>query len=232
MSKTRRHETRVELEADPETVWKEIAEAEGLKRWFALDARLDGKTVWVSWGPEMEGSFGEMREIEPPRRLVWADNSRTGVELVTEFLLEGSGGRTTLRIVASGFDGEGWENEYEGTRRGWRVFGTQLKHSIERHPGQPRLAMMVMGRPGAPSAEAWRRIRDAVGEPGPVAESTPGESMSFVLPDLGDGFLAIEVGPGEGSCGFSATVSAYGPNASREAVAAWRDRMAAILQAL
>ena len=230
MSKTRKHETRVELRADPETVWKEIAEAEGLKRWFALDARFDGKTVWVSWGPGMEAPFGEMRDIDPPRRLVWGDDSPTG--LVTEFLLEGSGGRTTLRIIASGFDGEGWENEYEATRRGWRVLATQLKHSLERHPGQPRLAMMVMGKPAIPSSEVWLRIRDALGEPGPVAESTPGESMSFVLPDLGDGLLAIEVGPGEGSCGMSATVSAYGPNPPREAVVAWSDRMAAILQTL
>jgi uncharacterized protein YndB with AHSA1/START domain len=229
MSK-RKHETRVELLADPETVWKEVATAEGLKHWFALDARDDPDALWISWGPGMEGAFAKVASADPPRRLVWADSR--GGDLLTEFIIEGEGGggKTTLRIVASGFDdGEQWDNEFEGTRRGWRVFGSLLKHAVERHPGQPRLAMMVMRQPKLAPEQIWEQIRAGLGDPGPVAESTPGETMSFVLPDLDDGFLAIEVGPGGSSCSLSATVCAYGPHASRDAVTAWLARVARIL---
>ena len=226
MSK-RQHETRVEIAADPEAVWKEIATAEGLKHWFALDARDDPEALWISWGPGMEGHFAKVTHSDPPHRLVWGDAH--GGPLMTEFIIEGSGGKTTLRIVASGFDGEQWDGEYEGTRRGWRLFGSQLKHAVERHPGEARLAMMVMRAPKLPPAQTWENIRAALGAPGPLAESTPGETLAFVLPDLDDGFLAIEVGPGNSSCSLSATISAYGPNAEHDAVKAWLDRVAGML---
>jgi uncharacterized protein YndB with AHSA1/START domain len=221
----RKHETVVELKADPEAVWKAIAEAEGLKRWFALDARLDGGTVWVSWGPEMEGPFGVVRAIEPPRRLLWGDQ-REGGELATEFLIEGEAGRTTLRIVASGFDGANWEDEFEGTKNGWALFGAQLRHALERHPGQPRAALIVSARADAPRAAVWPRLLAALGEPpGPVVLRIDEAALAFVVPELGDGLVAIELCPSRGGTYLSATVGAFGENPPREALAAWRDRL-------
>ncbi|HKA91729.1 MAG TPA: SRPBCC domain-containing protein [Haliangiales bacterium] len=221
----RKHETIVELRVDPETVWNAIAEAEGLKRWFALDARLDGGKVWVSWGPEMEGDLGVVREVEPPRRLVWA-NAREGVEMATEFILEGTKGRTTLRIVASGFDGAEWDDEYEATKNGWRLFGVQLRHALERHPGQPRAAHLVGGPVAAPRGEAWRRLLAALGDPpGPVVHRIDEAALAFVVPELGDGLVAIELAPAKGGTYVSATVGAFGADPPRQALAAWRDRL-------
>ncbi len=222
----RKHETVVELRVDPETVWRAIAEADGLKRWFALDARLDGATVWVSWGPDMEGPFSVVRETEPPRRLVWAD-SREGVEMVTEFLLDGNHGRTTLRIVTSGFDGAVWDDEYEGTKNGWSLFGAQLRHALERHPGQPRAAHMVSRRVDAPPAEVWPRLLAALGDlPGPVFLRIDEAALAFVVPELGDGMVAIELGPSRGGTYVSATVGAFGASPPHAALVAWRERLA------
>lgn len=225
----RKHETVVELRADPEVVWKALTEAEGLKRWFALDARLDGGTLWVSWGPEMEGPFGAAREIEPLRRLSWGDTSEGG-GLATEFLLEGRAGQTTLRIVASGFDGESWEDEFEGTKSGWALFGAQLRHALERHPGQPRAALIVSARSDAPRAAVWPRVLAALGElPGPVALRIEEAALAFVVPELGDGLVAIELGPSRGGTFLSATVGAFGDHPPRDALAAWRDRLAHVV---
>ena len=57
--KTRSHETLIEINAPPDVVWKAIAEAEGITRWFVPFARVEpgvGGTIWLSWGEGIEGT--------------------------------------------------------------------------------------------------------------------------------------------------------------------------------
>src|SRR5262249_28408087 len=100
MTKGRRHETTVAIAATPETVWEALTTAGGLRRGFALDGRTTaglGARVGVSGGEGMAFEYGNVRVLEPLRRVEWAGEMR-GVELATEFIIESHGGKTTLRI--------------------------------------------------------------------------------------------------------------------------------------
>jgi uncharacterized protein YndB with AHSA1/START domain len=176
----RSHETKIEIEASTEAVWKALTEAEELKRWFCVEARVEpgaGGSVWVSWGPGLEGS-SRIESWEPGRQLrtVLEDYRPAGAgegvvpsRVAVDYYLEGQGGTTLLRVVHSGFGfGPGWDEEYEGTKRGWPVFLKTLKHALERHPGEPSRQITVMRQFAGTQAEAWARL---VGPAGIVVEN-------------------------------------------------------------
>jgi len=53
------------------------------------------------------------------------------MRLVQDYTLESRQGRTALRLVHLGFgEGPGWDNEYEGTRGGWRMCFGRLKVAL------------------------------------------------------------------------------------------------------
>lgn len=132
---TRQIETAIDIEATPETVWKAIAEAEGIQRWFAPEVKVEpgvGGSIWLSWGAGMEGSA----RIE-----IWEPNHhlRTSVapKMVDYYIEGGEGGTTRLRLVHSGFGADAkFDNEFESTRKGWPLFFQILKFGIERHLGE------------------------------------------------------------------------------------------------
>jgi hypothetical protein len=68
---TRNVESHIEINAPAEVVWKALADAEELTRWFPLQARVTpglGGSVWISWGPPYEGE-AKIEIWEPNRRL-------------------------------------------------------------------------------------------------------------------------------------------------------------------
>lgn len=118
----------LEFEAPVERVWKAITDPAELSRWFGHETELDltpggdGAFIWRE-----HGRFAvRVREVDPPRRLVWSwvhqpdvafgDAPHTTVEWR---LTPREGGGTTLRLVESGFltdlhhsqNNGGWDEE-------------------------------------------------------------------------------------------------------------------------
>src|ERR1700682_5696725 len=153
---TRAHETRVEIDATVEEVWKAITESDKLSRWFAPKMTVKpgvGGSVLADWGGGLAGKvdievwepnrhlrLGETRDFFPLGPGAPAEPCR----LVQDYYLQAEGGRTVLRLVHSGFgSSSAWDGEYEGTRGGWPVCFLRLKYGLERHRNEPVHNLMI-----------------------------------------------------------------------------------------
>ena len=166
-SKTRDHEHRLEIAASPEEVWKAITDAGELANWFPFDARVEageGGSITYSWGEEMN-CLCRITAWDPPGHLrtSWLEtpdpDDPRNTQLAVDWLVEGERGHTRLRLVHSGFGpGSEWEDEFHGTRRGWRFELQSLKHYLEHHRGKRRTAYRV-GKPVSEDAQkTWDRL--------------------------------------------------------------------------
>ncbi len=210
----------IEIDSSPEQVWDAISQAEGLKRWFPLDASVEagqgGSMTW-SWGPGCEG-IAEIGVWEKGRRiqLIEGPAGPESTPILTEFLIESRAGKTVLRLVNSGFaPGEDWADYIETLDSGWRYFLWNLKHYLERHPGTPRRMVWSREKSALAREEAWERLLG----PGGLAETshppTTGEPVTLwsghtgilkqvrhpihfaaVFPDLNHAVLFLEFEPG------------------------------------
>lgn len=161
----RRREHRTEIHAPITSVWKALVDAEEIVRWFAVAAEVDpreGGRYWVSWG---EGMAGESRieALETERRLAvahaWEGVADLDPPIVQEYLLESRGDVTVLRVVQTGIpDSSEWDDFYEDTGRGWKMFLAGLKHYLEKHRGSPRKSIMFMQPVTVPVADAWDKL--------------------------------------------------------------------------
>jgi len=210
----------IEIDATPEQVWEAISQAEGLKRWFPLDAGVtpgEGGSMTWSWGEGCEGT-AEISAWEEGShiQLIERPASETTAPILTDFRIETRSGKTVLRLVNSGFDpGEEWADYVDTLDSGWRYFLWNLKHYLERHPATPR--RMVWSREKSPLSkdEAWRRLlgpgglakttaRPSVGDPvtlwsghkGRVQQVRHPIHFAAVFPDLNDAILFLEFEPG------------------------------------
>ena len=136
MSRKQIHQ--IEIDSSAEVVWQHLTEAEKIVRWFAPEAKVEpglGGKVWLSWGPGMEGE-SPIHLWEPGQRVGWTESGAN--PKVVEFEIEAKDGKTTLRLVQSGFgEGAKFDDEYEATNGGWRTFFRILKYSIEHHLNEP-----------------------------------------------------------------------------------------------
>lgn len=202
--KPRSFEVSIEIDAPPNEVWKAIAEADGIVRWFAPEARVEpgqGGSIFVSWGPGMEGTYtietwrqdehlclteyratpyncsGDAPAAEPepvPRRIA-----------VDYYLEAKAGGGTILRLVQSGFgNSASWDQEMESTKRGWPTFFRVMKHGIEFHPNE-RAKPVTLSIPSPHQApEAWTGFQSALSvqpEAGSYTLNLPAESIQGKL---------------------------------------------------
>lgn len=156
---TRTIEQTIEIDAPIEVVWKAIAEGDELAKWFSLDARVTpgvGGKVWMSW-PGMEGE-APITVWEPEKRLQTQEGA--GAHLMSiDWFLEGKGGRTTLRLVHSGFSAAAdWDDQYDDTSRGWAVFLGNLRHYLQRHRGARCRQIIIPVPIDIPVDEAWQRF--------------------------------------------------------------------------
>lgn len=163
----RRVELTTQLDADVSIVWKALTAAEELKRWFPLDASvkpgLNGE-VQLSWGDYHTWKFriqevvehkylkmvyehgNEFPEQDPDKRHPGQQIPGDPALLALEYFLETEKGRTSLRLVHSGFGPDtNWDEEYDSVNRGWHSEMQSLKHYLEHHLGKDR-------------AVAWSRI--------------------------------------------------------------------------
>ena len=153
-------EKTVRINAPVNVVWRALTEAEELKRWFPIDARVkpgpEG-AIWLSWGDAMEAE-SPITAWEPNRRLQ-TTQTRGPVKLALDFHLETKGGRTVVRLVHSGFgDGPEWDDEFHMTDGGWTYFMAHLRLYLERHRGTARDVIVFREALPVSRNEALRRL--------------------------------------------------------------------------
>lgn len=183
------------IQAPREVVWQAIASDAGLRNWFAPEASIDpregGEVVW-DWG-EHHRWVQRIEILAPGERLRTRYDSQVddGVggkrPLFIDFLLEGEGGSTQLRLVQSGFGPEAdFDEEYDGISRGWPVELQSLKLYAERHAGQTRRVCWSTHSQDLPVAELWARLcgPEGLGE----ALNVQGAGQDFAL-DFGAGVV-------------------------------------------
>ena len=220
----REFSTELHLDAPRDTVWQAIVSDRGLRRWFAPDASVDprigGEVVWNWTGHHRWVQRIEI--VEPGARLRTrydsaVDDGEGGKRpLFIDFLLEGEGGSTTLRLVQSGFGPEAdFDDEYDGISRGWPVELQSLRLYVERHAGRVRDLAWAATSIDTPADLAWQQLTgeqgfgcgttiDALGMGAPFRfESADGEvfegtalrcqprEFSGIAASHGDAFLRI-----------------------------------------
>lgn len=221
-------EVALEIRAPVDAVWHALAEAEEIQRWFAPEAEVEsgpgGSILWkwqeILWKSEIEA-------WEPGRRLrlVYDSSAKeTGgpagpMTLAMDFLIEPRGTGVVLRLVHSGFGhGAGWDEEYDGVRRGWAYELRSLRHYLENHLGERRRMAWARVPIPATDAEAWSRLAGPAGLL-PIAsqsELTEGTrySLAAATGDFFEGRVLLHV-PGKE---FGATVENLGNSLLRVAL--------------
>jgi uncharacterized protein YndB with AHSA1/START domain len=218
---TRTIENEIEINAPVSAVWKALTDAEELTRWFPLQAKVtpgqDGTITW-SWGEEFHVEV-EIQLWKPNEQLrVACDQpvpgaAQTGegvppmASLACDFMLEGRGGTTLLRVVNSGFGvDEKWDEWFASTRRGWEFELRGLRHYLENHAGTPRKIAWARREMKTPMEEAWSRVMGPNGVLAEGALHNPGEGDRYTITtadgDVFEGSVHLYNPPKD----FSATV--------------------------
>ena len=211
----------VTVRATPDVVWRAITDAEELRRWFPIDARVQpgvGGSIWVSWG---EGAEAEapITGWDPPRHLQWTQD-RGPVKLFVDFHIEAAaGGSTVVRLVQSGFgDGPEWDDEFHMTDGGWTYFMAHLGWYINRHHGVPRDVLALREPVTLSRGEAFARLTHEFengGSAPALAESRNTQQLALRLPALNDGVLFLEMEPHPDGCRAGFYLSTYGLSPDR-----------------
>jgi len=189
MKNTRDIQLSVELDASPEDVFRAVTEGTEIAKWLAPEARSTppegGKkgSIWISWGEGMSTD----REIEiwdAPKhvRHPAGKNAETKAALYADWSIEArEGGKTTLRLVHSGFSaGADWDEEYESHARGWMLMLQNLRHYFARHAQKPAAHLPFMSKVESPRASLWKTL---LGKVGFAAAPKIGDAFRFTTPN-------------------------------------------------
>ncbi|MBL8752662.1 MAG: SRPBCC domain-containing protein [Planctomycetes bacterium] len=157
----------IDLPAAPDVVWRALAEAREIERWFATDVvcepRVGGAMVW-RWGDQH--TWTQVIEVCTPGQHLRTRYDSTVADgrggfrpLFIDFHLEGNGGTTTLRLVHSGFGPEaGFDAEYHGISGGWPTELRSLRLYLQRHRGRDRHVAWAAAKTPMPCEAAWELL--------------------------------------------------------------------------
>lgn len=169
MRGTRQQEHQLEVKTDLARVWDALTSARELSNWFPLSARVEpgvGGTITYCWEAGLKGVC-PIEVWEPPSglRMKWPPGpGAESRETTVDWRLEGKEGVTSLQLVHSGFGtGEEWDREYDGIQRGWSFELRSLKHYLDVHPGEARMAFLIRQKVGLSEVEFWRELFDRGG---------------------------------------------------------------------
>ncbi len=171
-TKRRSFSMSIDIDATPEEVWRALTDAGELMRWFPLQARVTpGKGGSVFWGWDEHWAWeSQIDAWEPGARLRLVENRPAfdvngeplpgpPEQLAMEFTLDTHAGKTTLRIVHSGFgDGGNWDDELESVSAGWQFELRGLKHYLEHHKGRDRHHAATHAVTALSIDEVWKRL--------------------------------------------------------------------------
>lgn len=132
---TGRSTAEVEIDASPEEVFASLVVPEQLNRWVggesSVEPRIGGRYDF-GWdhGPI------KILDLEPPKTLSYSWNYAETGETVVRWELEGSGGKTRLTLVHSGFTDKKTSGGY---KLGWQAFLVSLRRMHEVGPSWRRI---------------------------------------------------------------------------------------------
>jgi uncharacterized protein YndB with AHSA1/START domain len=247
------------LPGSPADVWRAITDAAEIVKWFCFAAEIEGRPggrARYRWTDEFDWSY-TIDAWEPERRLRMVGHQERGGEsalVALEWLLEGQSGGTALRVVHSGFGyGAAWDDEVDGTSRGWYGELRNLRHYLARHRGGRRsVVWLLMRTPGETAQALWRvvmgpqavvaegslegvaegghyRVKAATGEvfEGTVLVHAPPNDFAGTVAGLNDGILRYGWEGGFGTL----WLATYDVDERRvaEFTAAWSDRLSRLL---
>ena len=228
----------VAIDAPPEAVWRALTEAEELKRWFPLDARVEpgpGGSIWISWGSDAEGK-APITAWEPTRHFQWTEE-RGPVKLAIDFHIDTQGGKTVVRLVQSGFGaGPDWDDEFHMVDGGWAYFVQHLRWYLERHRGLSRDVISFRERVPLSRTDAFSRLTGPQGfsKRGALSAADAGQvfsdltaagdaisgtvvarsngtgQMGFTIAEANDAILFLEMEPDPNGCRAGFWLSTYG----------------------
>jgi len=238
----------LDINAAPEDVWRALTDAGELMRWFPLQARVTpGKGGSVFWGWDQHWAWESQIDVwEPGKRLRLVENRPAfdaageplpgpSQQLAMEFTLETQAGRTTLRIVHSGFgDGASWDDELESVSAGWQFELRGLRHYLEHHKGRDRHYATAQLVTALGTSDVWKRllspaafvvtfgtlaqgervvIRAATGDQfsGTVAWHNPGRDLFIRVDELSNGVFRLSTWRAGGQTGLQVWVTTYDP---------------------
>lgn len=170
-----------EIAATPEEVWVALSTADGLRRWFPLDARVTpgaSGSIWLSWGPGCEGE-APIHIWEPNTRFGWTesygdDEAGRPIEVAVDFTLEGRAGATIVRLVQSGLGASSeWDEMYDALKDGWTHFLFNLAFYFLEHRGQVRRLVWRRAETDLARDALWQRLA-AAALIGPTGGGTTG----------------------------------------------------------
>lgn len=157
----------VEVPGTPDQVWQAIATGPGITAW-ATPAEVEERE-----GGRMVSQLGDgtVTAWDPPRRFAYElPGGLPGTDpgappWANEFLVEARGGGTCVVRLVSGFfrDGEGWEDQLEGTDRGWRNGLTNLRLYLTHFGGRPGVELVAMTNIPGEEAEVSSALAGALG---------------------------------------------------------------------
>lgn len=195
-SGTRSIELSLEIAAAPEAVWRAITDGAALANWFSPTASAEpgvGGHQTFSWGGGAEWTSWIMG-WEPPHHLRLVDRDPaegSGAEpsdgtspeagaMALDYRLTEVGGATRLELVNSGLSADpSWDGTFHMMKNGWRFFLWNLKHFVERHPGERRAMMSARPWVAGTREEVWDRVFGADGLG--TVPAAPGELFNLRL---------------------------------------------------
>ncbi len=135
----------MDIDTSPEAVFEGLIQPEQLNQWIASQAEVDPKVGgdfdygWGAGGPYKVTEFEAGKKIT----YVWEGYEDIFPETVTTWTLEGSGGRTRLTLVQSGFVTDLYQ---DGLYIGWHFFISWLRSLVE-YDGQwqPPIKRLLKG---------------------------------------------------------------------------------------
>lgn len=174
-------EKKIHILAPVDAVWKALTDAEELKRWFPLDAKVrpgEGGHIWMAWKNDKQ-HHAPIAAWEPNKnlRLILPEPTPTARpgepaapsalpnQSTLDYILESRGDETVLHLVHSGLSPEPpGSSYYQGTGNGWDFHLAGLKLYLERHYGSPRLCVYCRAPiPHWSLHEAWQKLMSPAG---------------------------------------------------------------------
>lgn len=119
------------IDGPPDEVFDALIRPEQLERWIASKATVEphaGGRYEFGWGDGIGAA--KILEIAPNAKLAYSWSEQT--EMIVTWTLEGSGGKTRLTLVHSGFAPD---KETGGIQEGWLNFISWVKSVVEYGPG-------------------------------------------------------------------------------------------------
>jgi uncharacterized protein YndB with AHSA1/START domain len=178
--------TEIETEATPEQAWDAITTGPGMDGWFMgrneVEPRMGGAARTTIPGFTMEST---VTGWDRPRRFVIESaRAEDGRSMAFEYLIEGRGGKTVVRLVHSGFlPDDDWEQEFEALKIGDPAYLQKLGQYLKYFRGRTATPISAYG-PQVERDRAWTVFKKALGLTGDAVEGTRVQSSLEGLPPI------------------------------------------------